>query len=79
MLGYDFGYVTDLVDTKNGKNRFFYRCLARRRAGDACVLNITLTPRQTGETGFKFTWARGKHNSAVAVSNLRLTIMSEFF
>ena len=23
MLGYDFGYVTDLVDTKNGKNRFF--------------------------------------------------------
>ena len=22
VLGYDFGYVTDLVDTKNGKNRF---------------------------------------------------------
>ena len=23
VLGYDFGYVTDLVDTKNGKIRFF--------------------------------------------------------
>ena len=22
VLGYDFGHVTDLVDTKNGKNRF---------------------------------------------------------
>ena len=30
MLGYDFGYVTDLVDTKNGKKLFLWIFVSTR-------------------------------------------------